>query len=72
MDLGKRIAAATVGVDNELTNATEASMGSAATSNMRQVMADIAAMQQRFAAATTDLQRVIEGSVPGTRRSRCA
>jgi methyl-accepting chemotaxis protein len=65
VDIGERIAAATLGVNTELASATEASMGSAASSNMRQVMADIAAMQQRFAQSTTELQRVIEGVSSG-------
>jgi methyl-accepting chemotaxis protein len=65
VDIGARIAAATAGIDTELASATQASQSTSATSNMRQVMADIAAMQQRFAQSANELQRVIEGVKEG-------
>jgi methyl-accepting chemotaxis protein len=61
VDIAKRISAATDGIDKELANAMETSDRASTTGNMRKVMADIDAMQARFADSATQLQTVIEG-----------
>jgi methyl-accepting chemotaxis protein len=52
---------ATAGVDKELVGSTDSGDRQAATSNMRMVLGDIAAMQQRFADSTLKLQEIIDG-----------
>ncbi len=61
VDIAAKIAVATHGIDKELVAATVAAGGPSATGNMRRVMQDIGAMQQRFAASTQELQQLIDG-----------
>ena len=61
VDIAAKIAVATQGIDKELVDATAASGSQSATGNMRQVMQDIDAMQDRFAASTRELQQLIDG-----------
>lgn len=56
VDIARQIAEATQGIDEELRNAQEASGRENSTGNMRRVLADIAEMQQRFAASVEQLQ----------------
>jgi len=61
VDIAAKIAVATQGIDKELVAAKAAAGSQSATSNLRQVMQDIDAMQDRFAASTRDLQQLIDG-----------
>ena len=61
VDIAAKIAVATEGIDKELVAATAATGSHSTTGNMRQVMLDIDAMQQRFAASTRELQQLIDG-----------
>lgn len=61
VDITRRINAATEGIDKELESATRATDQQSTTGNMRKVMTDIHDMQERFAASTMDLQRLIDG-----------
>jgi len=67
IDIGAKIRAATDGVDKELSSAMESKVRHAAAGNMRKVLGDIAAMQQRFCAATDRSMEVIEGVKTGHR-----
>jgi len=55
VDIGRKIATATSGIDEELAMAMDASGRQTSTHNMRRVLQDIAEMQQRFAASVEDL-----------------
>jgi methyl-accepting chemotaxis protein len=61
VDIAAKIAVATHGIDKELVAATAAAGSRSTTGNMRQVMLDIEAMQQRFAASTLEMQQLIDG-----------
>lgn len=67
VEIAAKISAATDGIDAELATATEQGGSQATSSNMRQVLADIAGMQQRFADSIEQLQlgRVIAGIKSG-------
>jgi methyl-accepting chemotaxis protein len=56
VDIAAKINAATAGIDQELSLAAGASAHHTATTNMRQVLSDLAEMQQRFAASMQQLQ----------------
>ena len=56
VDISRKIAEATQGIDEELRNAQEAGGREDVTGNMRRVLGDIAEMQQRFAASVDQLQ----------------
>jgi methyl-accepting chemotaxis protein len=56
VDIAAKIDVATQGIDEELRSAEKTSDRSATTGNMRRVLSDIAAMQQRFAASVERLQ----------------
>jgi methyl-accepting chemotaxis protein len=60
VEIRSRISAATQGVDDELAGATAASAKQSTSSTMRQVLGDIARMQERFSASTQQLQAVID------------
>jgi methyl-accepting chemotaxis protein len=59
-EIGKRINSATIGVDDELARATSATGIQSTSSTMRQVLTDVAHMQERFAASTRQLHAVID------------
>jgi methyl-accepting chemotaxis protein len=61
VEIRSRITAATEGVDAELACATAASGKRSTSTTMRQVLTDIARMQERFSASTRELQAVIDG-----------
>ena len=67
VEIAAKISAATDGIDTELAAATQQGGGQASSANMRQVLADIAGMQQRFAESIEQLQlgRVIAGIKTG-------
>jgi methyl-accepting chemotaxis protein len=67
IDINQRIAAATQGIDAELTRVTDASSRNTNSNNMRQVIDDIAQMQTRFAQSMEQLrlQQVIEDVLDG-------
>ncbi len=65
VDIAAKVAMATRDIDAELAAATEVAGSQSTTGNMRQVMFDIAAMQQRFAASTLELQQLIDGVKTG-------
>ena len=56
VDIAAKISAATEGIDSELANATSSGGQNATSGNMRQVLADIADMQKRFADTIEQLQ----------------
>jgi methyl-accepting chemotaxis protein len=56
IDIAAKINAATEGVDKELAQANAQGDRQSAASNLRNVMADITAMQERFAHSTVELQ----------------
>jgi methyl-accepting chemotaxis protein len=60
VEIRSRISAATDGVDDELAGATAASAKQSTSATMRQVLSDIARMQERFSASTQQLQSVID------------
>jgi methyl-accepting chemotaxis protein len=61
VDIGAKIHAATAGVERELGHASESKNRQSATVTMRQVLADITRMQERFAGSMAQLQKVIDG-----------
>ncbi len=61
VDIAAKIGVATQGIDKELVAATAAAGNQSTTGNMRQVMLDIHAMQQSFAASTLEMQQLIDG-----------
>lgn len=67
VDIAAKINAATEGIDKELVSANESSGKQTTSGNMRQVMNDIAAMQQRFVDSMAGLQldQVIAGVKQG-------
>jgi methyl-accepting chemotaxis protein len=67
VDIAEKIASATVGVDQELLGAMDASARQTTSGNMRKVLGDIAEMQTRFAESMSQLglQQVIGGIVVG-------
>jgi hypothetical protein len=66
-EIGHRIHKATDGIDDELNRVNEVSNRSTSSGNMRQVITDISAMQQRFATSMEqlELQRVITDVLVG-------
>jgi methyl-accepting chemotaxis protein len=56
VDIARKIAEATQGIDEELRNAQDAAGRENTTGNMRRVLGDIAEMQQRFAQSVEQLQ----------------
>jgi methyl-accepting chemotaxis protein len=66
-EIGRRIHKATDGIDDELNRVNEVSNRSTSSGNMRQVITDISAMQQRFATSMEqlELQRVITDVLVG-------
>jgi methyl-accepting chemotaxis protein len=56
VDIARKIASATQGIDDELRAANEASERQSGSGNMRRVLNDIAEMQQRFADSVARLQ----------------
>jgi methyl-accepting chemotaxis protein len=56
VQIAEKINAATAGIDADLASAAAQSNGSTTSGNMRQVLADIADMQQRFAGSVEQLQ----------------
>ncbi len=66
-EIGHRIHKATDGIDDELSRVNEVSNRSTSSGNMRQVITDISAMQQRFATSMDqlELQRVISDVLVG-------
>ena len=69
VDITSKIQAVTVGIDQELSTAMEGSGLPSNTRNMRQVVADVAAMQARFVQSMGDLQlhQVSESILSGHR-----
>jgi methyl-accepting chemotaxis protein len=65
VDIGEKIKSATDGVERELASATASQGRGSTTGTMRTVLADIARMQERFAALTLQLQTVIDGVKAG-------
>jgi methyl-accepting chemotaxis protein len=60
VEISARIGAATQGVDEELAAATAASTKQSTSGVMREVLTDIAHMQERFSTSTQQLQTVID------------
>ncbi len=60
-EIAQRIAAVTNGIDAELAQAVDVSQRHASTSNMRHVLSDIEQMQDRFAEASQDMEKIIAG-----------
>jgi methyl-accepting chemotaxis protein len=58
VDIAEKINAATAGIDQELAAATESSGRDTTTGNMRKVVTDIAAMQERFVSSLAQLNLV--------------
>ncbi len=56
VDIARKIAETTQGIDEELRNAQDAAGRENSTGNMRRVLVDIAEMQQRFATSVEQLQ----------------
>lgn len=70
VDIAAKINAATAGIDQELAAATDAPGQHSSSSNMRRVLEDVSAMQQRFAEsmAQVPLDKVIAEVVAGHQR----
>jgi methyl-accepting chemotaxis protein len=66
VDIAAKITAATEGVDKELAQANALGDRQAAAGNLRNVMADITAMQERFAHSTVELQ--LQGVIANVKR----
>jgi len=65
VSISLKIKSATEGIDEELKNATEVDERTSATGSMRQVIADVDDMQQRFSNASQRLLEIIEGVKAG-------
>ncbi len=68
VDITQKINAATDGVDGELSAATASGGRQSTSSSMRNVVNDIARMQERFSQSSNQLQKVIDGVKEGHER----
>ena len=65
VNISLKIKTATEGIDEELKNATDVDERNTASGSMRQVIADVDEMQQRFSAASQSLMEIIESVKTG-------